>query len=50
MYCIYNICTFLYEILITSNAIKIYRIISIAFGTVHSNRTVVVLLYKHFSS
>ena len=32
------------------SAIKRKRLISVVFGTVNSNRTVVVLLHKHFSS
>jgi hypothetical protein len=36
--------------LFTSNAIKCKRLTSIVFGMVHSDRTVVVLLHKHFNS
>jgi hypothetical protein len=47
----YRVYTHFYTIhLYISNAIKMAnRIISIVFGTVHSDRTVVVLLHKHFS-
>jgi len=57
MCCIYSIHTFLYSIhiflsniFIYFNAIKYKRLTSIDFGAVYSNRTVVVLLHKHFSS
>ena len=36
--------------LFISNAIKMLRLTSKVFGMVHCNRTVVVLLHKHFSS
>jgi len=56
MYCIYSIHTCLYSIhtflysLFISNAIKYKRLTVIAFGMVYSDRTVVVLLHKHFNS
>jgi len=49
-YCVYSIHTFYTRYLLLLSQKKYNRITSIAFGTVHSNRTVVVLLYKHFSS
>jgi len=51
MYCIYSIHTFLYNIFNYFLCNKNYnRFTSTDFGTVHSNRTVVILLHRHFNS
>jgi len=48
MYCICSIYTFMYSIFI-SNTIKMYETLTFSFWY-SSNRTVVVLLHKHFNS
>ena len=52
MCCIYSIYIYIFlnSIFIYFNAIKCKRLTSIDFRAVHSDRTVVVLLHKQFSS